>query len=700
MPLASGEVFAGYRIQRSLGAGGMGEVYLAQHPRLPRLYALKVLPAAASADGDYRSRFNREADLAADLYHPNIVGVHDRGECSGQLWIAMDYIDGADCEKLLRQHYPAGMPIDEVIEIVRAVAEALDYAHQRGLLHRDVKPANILLASTESGKRRILLADFGIARQVGDQQGLTATNMVLGTVNYAAPEQLMGEPLDGRADQYALAVTAYQLLTGVVPFQDSNPAVVISHKLNRDAVLPAASTHNAALAPLDRVFAVALADAPASRFASCSDFADALASAGAARARAADPTQASLPVPANNATVAPTVAGAAVRKPVTAVLPAAPIDPAVNGVSAVGPSPRARRGIGPLVIAGIAVAALIALALMFFPKAHFMERTAGGASQSSALTFDSMKNFVTAYYDELPANTADAWSKLDEHYQNRVHRQDYDGFWATIQVVKLVSVQPRDAKSVTAQLKYFTKDGHTDTEYRWLSMVANGDKILIDDSERDESAHAAGSTAPVPVVGEVPGQPQAAAALQVWVRGLVALSAADLVAKCWTIAPDTAKRMYADRAPILDAVTRPGVDGQFAVLWGDGTTQVAVRRSEIRSGYACPYVYPVGTVNNLAPSDAEYIVLRYLSRVVGKPVNPDDVESRYQLQCNNFPLAAQRALGSVTSFDATSIRSNGDINNPVVTVSVNRAGIAGDVHVWLSGGIDGSDDVYCIANSD
>ncbi|MUL78815.1 serine/threonine-protein kinase [Mycolicibacterium sp. CBMA 226] len=684
MPLTSGEVFAGYRIQRLLGAGGMGEVYLARHPRLPRLYAVKVLPAAAATDSAYRSRFNREADLAADLYHQNIVGVHDRGEHYGQLWIAMDYIDGTDCEKLLRQRYPAGMPIDLVNTIVKAVAEALDYAHQRGLLHRDVKPANILLAPTAAGESRILLADFGIARQLGDAHGLTATNMVLGTVNYAAPEQLMGEPLDGRADQYALAATAYQLLTAVVPFQNSNPAVVISHKLNRDAALPAISSHNAALAPLDPVFAVALANTPTARFESCTQFAAAFAAAGAkshtsAKTKQADPAQ--------------TVAGAAQPKPPTAALPAAPDDRPANRAPAVDPSPRARRGVGPLVVAGVVVAAVIALALVLFPKAHFMERTAGGTSQAPALTFDSMKELVTAYYDALPTNTADAWSKLDTNYQNRVGRQSYDGFWATIQVVKLISVQPRDAKSVTVQLKYFKKDGQTETENRWLSMIVTGDTILIDDSERV-------APAPVPVVGEVPGQPQAAAALQAWVHDLVSLSTNNIVAKCWTIAPDTAKRMYTDPGPILHAVTRPGVDGQFAVLWNDNTTQVSARRSEIRSGYACPYVQPIGTVNDLTANDAEYVVLRYLSRVVGKPVNPDDVESKYRLQCNNMPAAAIQLLGTVTSFDAKSIRSNGDTNNPLVTVSVSRTGSASDIHVSLSGGIDGSDDVYCIANAD
>jgi serine/threonine protein kinase, bacterial len=274
MPLADGATFAGYTIVRMLGAGGMGEVYLAQHPRLPRRDALKVLPASVSADDEYRQRFNREADIAATLWHPHIVGVHDRGDFDGQIWISMDYVEGTDAGRLLRERYPNGMPKAEVADIVTAVADALDYAHQRDLLHRDVKPANILLAYPESGDQRILLADFGIARWVNDISGLTATNMTVGTVSYAAPEQLMGGQLDGRADQYALAATAFHLLTGVPPFQNSNPAVVISQHLS--ASPPAIGAQRPELSALDPVLAKALSKDPNDRYERCADFARAL----------------------------------------------------------------------------------------------------------------------------------------------------------------------------------------------------------------------------------------------------------------------------------------------------------------------------------------------------------------------------------------------------------------------------------------
>ena len=267
-------MFAAYTIVRLLGSGGMGEVYLAQHPRLPRRDALKVLPAALTADLEFRQRFSREADIAAELWHPHIVGIHDRGDFEGQLWLSMDYVEGTDAAELVRSQYPSGMPTNDVFEIVTAVADALDYAHLRGLLHRDVKPANILLTNADPKARRILLADFGIAREIGDISGLTATNMVVGTTAYSAPEQLMGADIDGRVDQYALGCTAFQLLTGVAPYQNSNPAVVISQHLS--APPPQIGERRSELADLDAVFAKVLAKDPGERYPSCSDFATAL----------------------------------------------------------------------------------------------------------------------------------------------------------------------------------------------------------------------------------------------------------------------------------------------------------------------------------------------------------------------------------------------------------------------------------------
>jgi serine/threonine protein kinase, bacterial len=320
MPLGVDQRFADYVVVRRLGAGGMGEVYLAQHPRLPRRDALKLLAGDVSADPSFRERFLREADLASTLWHPHIVGVHDRGEHHGQLWISMDFVDGEDAGSLLARKYPAGMPQELVTKIVTAVASALDYAHKKGLLHRDVKPANILLTHLEDDdEQRILLTDFGIARTIDDVTGLTATNTTLGTVAYTAPEQLMGEPIDGRADQYSLAATTYHLLTGSQLFDNSNPAVVISRHLNSEP--PELAKIRPELAALDPVLAAGLAKNPSDRFANCSDFARALA-AQASTTAASMPAAPTTPAPVRR----PTEKSAGDSgKPKTA--PASPLSP-------------------------------------------------------------------------------------------------------------------------------------------------------------------------------------------------------------------------------------------------------------------------------------------------------------------------------------------------------------------------------------
>ncbi|MFM9107685.1 MAG: serine/threonine-protein kinase PknH/PknJ [Chloroflexota bacterium] len=338
--LGEGQHFAGYTVVRFLGAGGMGEVYLAQHPRLPRRRdALKLLGRAISADQAFRERFLREADLASTLSHQHIVGVHDRGEDRGQLWIAMDYIDGEDSGQLLRRRYPAGMPTELVAAIVSAVGSALDFAHGKGLLHRDVKPANILLSEPENAaQRRILLTDFGIASALDDISDLTPTNTTIGTVAYSAPEQLMGQELDGRADQYALAATAYHLLTGTTIFPASNSAVVIGHHLSAEP--PALATSRPELAALDPILHAALAKTPKDRFNSCTDFARAFAEQAVAGAvplaaptapgfRAAEPAPAAGPPPP----ALPVTSG---RRPVTKWVGVAAVGVGAVAVGALG----------------------------------------------------------------------------------------------------------------------------------------------------------------------------------------------------------------------------------------------------------------------------------------------------------------------------------------------------------------------------
>ncbi|MCA0155760.1 protein kinase [Tsukamurella sp. M9C] len=280
MTLVSGEIFAGYTIVRQLGAGGMGEVYLAQHPRLPRQDAIKVLPPQLASDEVFRQRFLREADLAAGLNHPNIVSVLDRGEDSGRLWLSMPYIDGIDAAARLGRS-PNGLPFDEVIAIIRDTAAALDFAHHRGVLHRDVKPANIMLDGS-----RALLTDFGIARAADDASDLTATGTTIGSVAYSAPEQLRGEPIGPAADTYSLAATAYALLTGLRPFDRSSPVAVVAAAL--DGQVPSAHAARPDLPPsIDAVLARGMSRAAHDRPSTAGGFAAELA---ATRSGASDST--------------------------------------------------------------------------------------------------------------------------------------------------------------------------------------------------------------------------------------------------------------------------------------------------------------------------------------------------------------------------------------------------------------------------
>ncbi|MGW4245639.1 protein kinase domain-containing protein [Nocardia sp. NPDC004722] len=287
--LRAGEVFAGYVIERRLGSGGMGEVYLATHPRLPRRVALKLLGRDFTADPEIRARFEREAELIARLDHPNIVSVHDRGVHDDRLWISMQFIDGVDAGEL----DPPTLPPARAVQIVGEVAKALDYAHSMGILHRDVKPANIMVARPAPGYgERILLTDFGIGRLRDDSGALTRTGSLLATLAYAAPEQLAGAPVGPEADRYSLACALFWLLCGSTPFAADNAAAVVAGHLHYPP--PRVSDRRAAVpAAVNAVLAKALAKQPADRFASCIEFASAAREAIESRADPAPPASAS-----------------------------------------------------------------------------------------------------------------------------------------------------------------------------------------------------------------------------------------------------------------------------------------------------------------------------------------------------------------------------------------------------------------------
>jgi DNA-binding beta-propeller fold protein YncE/tRNA A-37 threonylcarbamoyl transferase component Bud32 len=261
--LRIGAELLGYRVEALLGRGGMSVVYRAEDLRLKRKVALKLLAPELAEDERFRERFLRESELAASLDHPHIVPIYDAGEVEGQLYIAMRYVEGTDLKSLLRREGP--LEPKRALALLADLADALDAAHQRGLVHRDVKPSNALLDSAE----HVYLADFGLTKSASDRSALTVTGRIIGTVDYAAPEQIEGKPVDGRADVYSLGCLLYECLSGEVPFlRDSELAVLWAHVNEPPPKL-------AAYPALDPVIARALAKNPAERYATCAELVEA-----------------------------------------------------------------------------------------------------------------------------------------------------------------------------------------------------------------------------------------------------------------------------------------------------------------------------------------------------------------------------------------------------------------------------------------
>lgn len=259
--LRTGTELAGHRLERLIGRGGMGVVYLAEQLRLQRPAALKLLAGEFALDPTYRSRFIREARDAAALEHPGIVTVYDAGEADGLLYIAMRYIEGRDLDGMIAQD--GALDPQRALVICEQVGSALDFAHERGVVHRDVKPANILLSGA-----RAFLSDFGVARRMDSQSALTGAGSFVGTAQYCAPEQIRGERVDGRADVYALACVLHHMLAGQPPFADHHGVSLVYAHL--EAQPPRLSDVRAGLSPaLDEVIARGMGKRPGDRPGSC-----------------------------------------------------------------------------------------------------------------------------------------------------------------------------------------------------------------------------------------------------------------------------------------------------------------------------------------------------------------------------------------------------------------------------------------------
>ena len=258
-------IVAGYTVERLIGRGGMGQVFQAFDPRLERPVALKVLSPGLADDGAFRERLLRESRLAASLDHPNVVPVYDAGEADGTLFIAMRYVDGTDLRRLLGSE--GALAPERAIAVAGQVAAALDAAHARGLVHRDVKPSNVLIDHAD-GREHCYLADFGLTQSVANRPATDGE--LMGTVDYVAPEQIRGDQVDGRADVYALGCLLYEALTGELPYRRSSDVATIFAHLEEE---PAPASRHAPELPgeIDAVLARAMARDREERYDTCSE---------------------------------------------------------------------------------------------------------------------------------------------------------------------------------------------------------------------------------------------------------------------------------------------------------------------------------------------------------------------------------------------------------------------------------------------
>jgi hypothetical protein len=517
--LAAGDQVAGYQIGQQIGTGGMAVVYRALDLRLDRQVALKVLAPRLAEDDAFRQRFIRESRAAAGVDHPHIIPVFEAGEADGVLFIAMRYVSSGDVRSLIQS---AGqLSPGRASAIATQAASALDAAHAHGLIHRDVKPGNILIDSV-GGRDHVYLADFGLSKYSLAANTLTATGQFMGTLDYVSPEQIQGQPADGRADQYALACTVVEMLSGRPPYKRDESMALLWAQL--EAPPPVLTELRPDLPPeVDSVMQIALAKSPADRYPTCLAFASALTAACEVRlpARPAlrEPTELAAALPpmlAAPPAPAPAEAGQTRPEPVPVIRPQGqravagrpprPADPLRPGTGLPGdrqrpagqqgaggrprPEPgvprdphlvparqqRSRRRRAPLVAAIAAVvivggAAATALVLRADHHGHPRARpttTITVTPAASALTPDGT---VQAYFAAINArNYLRAWRLTDDR-QTETYQQFVTGYADTkLDTIKIASTV---GNVVTASLTAIQTDGAVKT-FQGTYTVLNG----------------------------------------------------------------------------------------------------------------------------------------------------------------------------------------------------------------------------------
>jgi hypothetical protein len=410
----------GYRVEARIGRGGMGEVYRAEQLSLGRKVALKVLRPDLAADQGFRRRFLRESMVAAGIDHPNVIPIYDAGEVDGQLYIAMRYVEGFDLATLLWRE--GRLDLARTLAIMTQVAGALDAAHARGLVHRDVKPSNILLAPAAGGAgESCYLCDFGLIKQMhSDTDAETATDQLVGSVPYVAPEQVEGTEVDGRTDVYSLGCAIFHCLAGSPPYQGQTDVEVVFAHLRGEP--PPLSSRVAGLPPaLDRVLARAMARDKQDRYLTCSALvaaaADLLAPGGRVRAPLVDDDTRSMDRPrppaaaATRRAEAPTQAGA-IRPVASVVAPPA----TVAGPPAPAPRPPDRPGGGRRT--GRRLLAVLGLLLLpgaaaYLAAVQLMARTGATPPPSTQVPPAATGRAAACAWTEPAVGTPDRVAPLD-----------------------------------------------------------------------------------------------------------------------------------------------------------------------------------------------------------------------------------------------------------------------------------------------